>query len=73
MVVAVAAAFAWLSSPPPPPRVLNTTQLTRDGIPKIEWSPMAPGSTLLGTQIARLFRLPSLAAKPRPFPLRLLM
>ncbi len=33
-VVAVAAAFAWLSSSPPPPRVLNTTQLTHDGIPK---------------------------------------
>ncbi len=29
-----AATFAWLSSSPPPPRVLATTQLTRDGIPK---------------------------------------
>jgi eukaryotic-like serine/threonine-protein kinase len=34
MVVVVAAAFAWLNSSPPAPRVLNTTQLTRDGIPK---------------------------------------
>jgi eukaryotic-like serine/threonine-protein kinase len=34
MVAVLAAAFAWLSSSPPPPRVLNTTQLTRDGIPK---------------------------------------
>jgi eukaryotic-like serine/threonine-protein kinase len=34
VVVAVAAAFAWFSSSPPPPRVLNTTQLTRDGMPK---------------------------------------
>jgi len=29
-----AATFAWLNSTPPPPRVLTTTQLTRDGIPK---------------------------------------
>jgi serine/threonine protein kinase/Tol biopolymer transport system component len=29
-----AATFAWLSFPPPPPRVLASTQLTRDGIPK---------------------------------------
>ncbi len=34
VVAAIAAAFAWLNSSPPPPRVLNTTQLTRDGIPK---------------------------------------
>jgi len=30
-----AATFAWLSSSPPPPRALATTQLTRDGIPKV--------------------------------------
>jgi len=35
LIVVLAAAFAWLSSPPSPPRVLSTTQLTRDGIPKI--------------------------------------
>ena len=29
-----AATFTWLSSPPPPPRVLATKQLTRDGIAK---------------------------------------
>jgi len=29
-----AATFAWLSSSPPSPRVLATTQLTHDGIPK---------------------------------------
>jgi eukaryotic-like serine/threonine-protein kinase len=34
VVVAVAVAFAWLSSSPPPPRVLATTQLTHDGISK---------------------------------------
>ena len=36
LIVVLTAAFVWLSSSPPPPRVLSTTQLTRDGIPKIE-------------------------------------
>ena len=35
LIVVLAAAFVWLSSPPPVPRVLSTTQLTRDGIPKV--------------------------------------
>src|SRR5271163_163702 len=30
VLVVLAAAFAWLSSPAPPPRVLNTVQLTHD-------------------------------------------
>src|ERR1700723_1525604 len=30
VLVVLAAAFAWLNSPPPPPRVLNTVQLTHD-------------------------------------------
>jgi eukaryotic-like serine/threonine-protein kinase len=30
VLVVLAAAFAWLSFPPPPPRVLNTVQLTHD-------------------------------------------
>jgi eukaryotic-like serine/threonine-protein kinase len=34
-IVVFAAALVWLSSPLPPPRVLGTTQLTRDGIPKV--------------------------------------
>ncbi|MGC2541410.1 MAG: protein kinase, partial [Candidatus Sulfotelmatobacter sp.] len=35
MVILIGAAtFAWLNSSPPPPRVLATTQLTRDGISK---------------------------------------
>jgi serine/threonine protein kinase len=34
-IVVIAGAYAWLSSPPPPPRVLGTTQVTRDGIPKV--------------------------------------
>jgi Tol biopolymer transport system component len=33
-IIVLAAGFAWLNSPPPAPRVLGTTQLTRDGIPK---------------------------------------
>jgi eukaryotic-like serine/threonine-protein kinase len=35
LIVVVIAAFLWLSSPPQPPRVLSTTQITRDGIPKV--------------------------------------
>jgi eukaryotic-like serine/threonine-protein kinase len=35
LIVVVMAAFLWLSSPPLPPRVLSTTQITRDGIPKV--------------------------------------
>jgi eukaryotic-like serine/threonine-protein kinase len=34
VLVVVTGIFAWLSSSPPPPRVLATTQLTRDGIYK---------------------------------------
>jgi serine/threonine protein kinase/Tol biopolymer transport system component len=33
-IIVLAGAFVWLSSSPPPPRVLNTTQLTHDSIPK---------------------------------------
>ena len=35
LIVIVGVTFAWLSSPPPLPKVLSTTQLTRDGIPKL--------------------------------------
>ena len=34
LLVAVAAFLAWMAWPLPPPRVLSTTQLTRDGVPK---------------------------------------
>jgi serine/threonine protein kinase len=34
VVVVLVCGVIWLSWPPPPPRVLSTTQLTRDGIPK---------------------------------------
>jgi Tol biopolymer transport system component len=33
-VLACAAALIWISRPLPPPRVVNTTQLTHDGVPK---------------------------------------
>ena len=34
VILAIAAAFVWLRLPPTPPRVLATTQLTKDGVPK---------------------------------------
>jgi serine/threonine protein kinase len=35
LIIILASAFLWLTSPPSPPRVLSTTQITRDGIPKV--------------------------------------
>jgi serine/threonine protein kinase/Tol biopolymer transport system component len=35
LVVALGGLFLWISRPLAPPRVLNTTQLTHDGIPKL--------------------------------------
>ena len=34
VILAIAATFAWLRLPQTPPRVLATTQLTKDGVPK---------------------------------------
>ncbi len=34
VILAIAAAFVWLRLPQTPPRVLATTQLTKDGVPK---------------------------------------
>jgi hypothetical protein len=34
VISAIAATFAWLRLPQAPPRVLATTQLTKDGVPK---------------------------------------
>ncbi len=34
LILAIAATFVWLRLPPAPPRVLATTQLTKDGVPK---------------------------------------
>src|ERR1700739_645856 len=50
-----AAAFAWLNSPPPPPRVTATTQLTRDGIPKVEV--LTDGSRLYTTESGNADRI----------------
>jgi eukaryotic-like serine/threonine-protein kinase len=47
-LVVVAGAIAWLRSPLPPPRVLVTTQLTHDGIPKV--SVLTDGSRLYITE-----------------------
>ena len=35
-VLALVATIAWLSWPVPPPRVLSTTQITHDGVPKLQ-------------------------------------
>ena len=48
-----AVAFAWLNSPPP--RVTATTQLTRDGIPKVEV--LTDGSRLYTTEASNADRI----------------
>ena len=48
-----AVAFAWLNSPPP--RVTATTQLTRDGIPKVEV--LTDGSRLYTTEAGNADRI----------------
>ncbi len=50
-----AVAFAWLNSPPPPPRVTATTQLTRDGVPKVEV--LTDGSRLYATESGNADRI----------------
>ncbi len=50
-----AVAFAWLNSPSPPPRVTATTQLTRDGIPKI--GVLTDGSRLYTTEAGNADRI----------------
>ena len=35
VVVTVALLFVWLRTPPPPPRILGSKQITSDGLPKI--------------------------------------
>lgn len=47
-LAAVTGAIAWLRSPLPPPKVLATTQLTHDGIPKI--SVLTDGARLYITE-----------------------
>jgi DNA-binding winged helix-turn-helix (wHTH) protein len=56
LVISVGAvAFAWLNSPPPPPRVRATTQLTRDGIPKTGL--LTDGSRLYTTETGNADRI----------------
>src|SRR5215467_9608543 len=50
-----AVAFAWLTSPSPPPRVTATTQLTRDGIPKI--GVLTDGARLYTTEAGNADRI----------------
>jgi serine/threonine protein kinase/Tol biopolymer transport system component len=50
-----AVTFAWLTSPAPPPRVTATTQLTRDGIPKI--GVLTDGSRLYTTEARNADRI----------------
>ncbi len=48
VLVAVAGTIAWLRSPLPPPKILATTQITHDGIPKV--SVLTDGSRLYITE-----------------------
>lgn len=48
VVIALGGMFAWLSRPIPPPRVLNTAQITRDGVSKT--SLLTDGSRLYITE-----------------------
>src|SRR5215467_4575040 len=50
-----AVAFAWLTSPSAPPRVTATTQLTRDGIPKI--GVLTDGARLYTTEAGNADRI----------------
>jgi serine/threonine protein kinase/Tol biopolymer transport system component len=50
-----AVAFAWLTSPSPLPRVTATTQLTRDGIPKI--GVLTDGARLYTTEAGNADRI----------------
>jgi Tol biopolymer transport system component/DNA-binding winged helix-turn-helix (wHTH) protein len=55
VILVGAVAFAWLRSPLPPPRVTATTQLTRDGIPKI--GVLTDGSRLYTTEVGNADRI----------------
>ncbi len=69
VAVAFAVAFAWFSSSPPPPRVLNTTQLTRDGIPK--GNVVTDGSRLYideGTDASRIVQASAAGGETSPLP-----
>ena len=55
VIAALAVAFVWLDSSPLPPRVISTTQLTRDGFPKIYV--VTDGPRLYITETAPNFRI----------------
>ncbi|HMD17719.1 MAG TPA: protein kinase [Terriglobales bacterium] len=55
VMVILAGTFAWLSSSPPPPRVLATTQLTHDGIPKV--NVVTDGFRLYITEVGSAYRI----------------
>jgi hypothetical protein len=55
VILVGAMAFAWLRSPQSPPRVTATTQLTRDGIPKI--GVLTDGSRLYTTEAGNADRI----------------
>jgi eukaryotic-like serine/threonine-protein kinase len=62
VIVVFAGAFAWISSSPPPPRVLSTTQLTRDRVNKAqaiteEWNVVTDGSRLYLEEWDATFRI----------------
>jgi eukaryotic-like serine/threonine-protein kinase len=72
VIVVLAGAFAWLSSAPPPPRVLATTQLTRDGIAK--YAIVADSSRLYVTEVGNSYQIVQTSANggetsPIPTPL----
>ena len=55
VILVGAVAFAWLRAPLPPPRVTATTQLTREGIPKI--GVLTDGSRLYTTEAGNADRI----------------
>jgi Tol biopolymer transport system component/DNA-binding winged helix-turn-helix (wHTH) protein len=55
VILVVTVTFVWLRAPLPPPRVTATTQLTRDGIPKI--GVLTDGSRLYTTEAGNADRI----------------
>jgi len=35
LIIVIMGIFVWIGRPLPPPKVLNTTQITHDGVPKL--------------------------------------
>ncbi|MGA9042677.1 MAG: protein kinase [Terriglobales bacterium] len=69
VIAVLAIAFFWMNSPPAPPRVLNTTQLTRDGMPK--GNLVTDGSRLYldeGTDASRIVQASAAGGETSPLP-----